>query len=66
MFSWNFGKKNNTQKQINKIKKIVDSREDCIDMKKTKEFRNFVDEKVLNYNIFRIFKRSKFSYFTLF
>jgi len=60
MFSWNFGQKNNTQKQINKIKKIVDSGEDCPDMKKNKEFRSFVDEKVLNYNILSNYETSRY------
>jgi hypothetical protein len=60
-FSWDFGKRNNTQKQINKIKKIVELGEDCPDMRKPiKEFRNFVDDKTLNYNILSNYESSRY------
>jgi hypothetical protein len=60
VFSWDFGKMNNSQKQIKKIKKIIQSEEDCPDMMKRQQPRDFVREGLINYKITGNYETSRY------
>lgn len=64
VFSWDFGKKNNTKKQIEKIKEIIQSKKDCQDIMQTHP-RDFVEEGLINYRITGNFETYRYKICTL-
>ena len=55
-FSWNFGNRNNTRKQIENVKKFIESESDSY----KRATRNFVLEKRMNYNIMYNYETSRY------